>query len=267
MQHRRRVNANNVDLNRNFIQDFSSLASANPDYDLLSPLLNPATPLRAVPFQITGFILQALGNLARYGMGRLREATLRGQFNHPQGIYYGGQSVQEETRLMMDLFGQTTVDYAQILTLDLHTGYGPRTQMTLVASAQEKMTAQEMSTKFGTPLVAAANPEEFYSIQGDMIEYLYALMNTRYPGKPFFAASCEFGTFGDSTPAVIRSLYTTVFENRFHWHAGSRAAQAWIAREYTELFAPTAADWFEKAQANARKAFEGVLKAEGYLAG
>jgi predicted deacylase len=265
MQHRRRVNANNVDLNRSFVQEFNSLASANPDYDLLDGLLNPTGPLRAAPWQITAFVARAVANLARYGMGRLREATLRGQFSHPEGIYFGGQSPQEETRLMMDLYERTISAYARMLTIDLHTGYGPRDQMTLVASAQEKMTSEEMARKFGVPNVAAANPQEFYSIQGDMIEYLYSLMKAKFPGKHFYAATCEFGTFGDSTLAVIRSLYTSVFENRLFWHGGSRAARRWMAREYTELFAPTAPEWFEKAQADARQAFKGILKAEGYL--
>jgi hypothetical protein len=264
MKHRRRVNANNVDLNRSFVQDFAPLGTANPDYDLLYKLLNPSQPLRAVPLQIAGFVIQAVYNLARYGMSRLREATLRGQFNHPEGIYFGGQSQQEETGLLMNLFEQVIAGYDQMLTIDLHTGYGPRDQMTLVASAQEKMTSDEMSKKFNVPNVAAANPDEFYSIQGDMIEYLYSLMKTKFPGKHFYAATCEFGTFGDGTLDVIRSLYTTVFENRFFKHEGSQAAEKWVMREYGELFAPTAPEWFEKAQLDARQAFGGILKAEGY---
>jgi hypothetical protein len=39
-----------------------------------------------------------------------------------------------------------------------------------------------------------------------------------------------------------------------------------MAHEYTELFAPADPDWFAKAQADARQAFEGLLKAEGYIA-
>ena len=266
MHHRRRVNANNVDLNRSFIHDFSNLASSNPDYDLLYPLLNPSSPLQVMSLHIAGFVVQAIYNLARHGMSRLREATLKGQFKHPKGIYFGGQAPQEETQAMMSLFERCISGYGQMLTIDLHSGYGPRDQMILVASAQEKMTSEEMVKRYGIPNVAAANPEEFYSIQGDMIEYLYSLMKEKFPGRPFFAATCEFGTFGDSTLAVIRSLYTSVFENRLFWNGGSQAARKWMAREYTELFAPVAPEWLENAQAIARQAFLGLLKAEGYTA-
>ena len=89
-------------------------------------------------------------------------------------------------------------------------------------------------------------------------------MNTKFPGKSYFAATCEFGTFGDSTLAVIRSLYTTVFENRLFWHDGSQSARRWMKREYGELFAPASSTWFEKAQTDARRAFTGLQNAEGY---
>jgi hypothetical protein len=93
-------------------------------------------------------------------------------------------------------------------------------------------------------------------------------MGTIYPKRPPSTpdtATCEFGTFGDGTLDVIRSLYTTVFENRFFQHKGSQAAEKWVIREYGELFTPTAPEWFEKAQQDARQAFGGILKAEGYL--
>ena len=160
MHHRRRVNVNNVDLNRSFIHDFNNLASSNPDYDLLYPLLNPSTPLQVVPVHIAGFVIQAIYNLARHGMSRLREATLKGQFKHPKGIYFGGQSPQEETQAMMSLFERSISAYGQMLTIDLHSGYGPRDQMILVASAQEKMTSVEMVKRYGIPNVAAANPAD-----------------------------------------------------------------------------------------------------------
>ena len=265
MKHRRRVNAANVDLNRSFVTDFAPLASANPDYDLLSGLLNPARPLGWAEGARLLFVARVVATLARYGMVRLREATLRGQFSHPRGIYFGGQAPQEETTLMMGLFDEAIRGYAQMLTLDMHTGYGPRDQMTLVASAQEKRSSQEMQARFGVPRVSAANPQEFYSIQGDMIEYLYSLMAQKFPDRPFFAASFEFGTFGDSTLAVLRSLFAMVAENQVHWQGGSAAARHWVGCEFVEMFAPSAPDWLAKAEMDARQAFDGILRAEGFI--
>ena len=264
MKHRRHTNAANVDLNRSFLRDFSSLSGFNPDYDLLSPLLEPTRPLKNIAWDKIAFIFQTLISLSRYGMVRLREATLRGQFSHPQGIYFGGQCLAEETGLMMQLFEKSIHDYTQMLTMDMHTGYGPRGRMTLVTSAQEKMNSKQMVAKFGIPLVAATNPEEFYSIQGDMIEYLYTLMQKNFPNKKFFAAACEFGTLGDSIGAVIRSLCTIVFENHLYWYGGNDATRRKVCSEYDQLYSPPDLNWLEQAQQDCRQAFEGVLQAEGF---
>jgi predicted deacylase len=265
MQHRRRTNASNVDLNRNFVQEFSDLPGSNPDYDLVFPLLNPNRPMKFILLEKMFFTVQAVGNLAHYGMSRLRDATLRGQYKHPMGIYYGGSELQEETRRMVELFDNTIQGYRQLLVLDMHTGYGPKARMTLVSSAQERMSSAQMVARFKVPLVAAANPQEFYSIQGDMIEYIYALMGSKYPDTKFFAATFEFGTLGDSISALIRSLYTTVFENRLYWHGGSQPAQRRVQGAYDALFAPRDSAWIEQAQEDGRRAFEGILKAEGYI--
>jgi hypothetical protein len=39
----------------------------------------------------------------------------------------------------------------------------------------------------------------------------------------------------------------------------------WMKREYDELFLPSDPKWRQKAEADARQAFEGILSAEGYL--
>jgi hypothetical protein len=147
----------------------------------------------------------------------------------------------------------------------MHTGYGPRDQMTLVNSCHEKMTSEEAVRRYGYPRVAAATAQEFYAIQGDMIDYLYTVMREEFPGKRFYATTFEFGTFGESLWDNIRELRTMIFENRAYWFGARPSARVWLGHEFDELFYPTEPSWFEKAQADARQAFEGILKAEGYL--
>jgi hypothetical protein len=57
------------------------------------------------------------------------------------------------------------------------------------------MASEEVVGRFGYPLVAAATAQEFYAIQGDMIDYLYAFLREELPGKRFYATTFEFGTF------------------------------------------------------------------------
>jgi hypothetical protein len=114
-------------------------------------------------------------------------------------------------------------------------------------------------------LVAGVNPDEFYTIHGDMVEYFHKMVTSQYPKKKVYAGAFEFGTYGDSMLDGLRSLRTTVFENTLRWFGGSDAAREWMKREYDELFLPSDPNWRQKAEADAREAFEGILSAEGYL--
>jgi hypothetical protein len=265
MKHHRRVNANNVDLNRNFVKEIAPLVPSNPDYAPLDTFLNPPRPFKNPALHMLAMLLRTPGLLLRYGIPKFRAATLLGQYRFPKGVYYGGRELQEETLTMMELYREHIRDYGQILHLDMHTGYGPREQMTLVNSCHETMTSGEAARKFGYPRVAAATADEFYAIQGDMIDYLYTVMADEFPGKPFYAATFEFGTYGAALWDNIRELRTMIFENRAHWFGAPPAAQAWLRREFDELYCPSEPAWLEKALADARQAFTGILKAEGYV--
>ena len=85
------------------------------------------------------------------------------------------RKLQPETAALMDVYRQGFAGYKEIVHLDMHTGYGPRDQMTLVTSPHEKRSAAEITARFGAPRVAAANPDEFYTMQGDMIDWEYQL--------------------------------------------------------------------------------------------
>jgi len=265
MKHRRCVTANNVDLNRNFVFDFDPLAGFNPDYPVIDRFLNPQRPIRNVLVSKLAFLLRLPGLLVRFGVRRFREAALMGQYLLEKGLYFGGAALTEESRAMVSLYREWISDYDQILHLDMHTGYGPRNQMTLVNSAREGMASDETVNRFGVRRVAAPKPEEFYTISGDMTDFLYDLIKDEFPGKKVYSATFEFGTFGDSLLAGIRSLRALIFENRLYGYGGNQKVQRWVNREFNELYVPCDPAWFEKAKLDARQAFEGILTAEGYL--
>jgi hypothetical protein len=263
MKHRTRVNKNSVDLNRNFEDDLDSLKPLNQYYESLAHLLNPSRPLKSPFYEKLAFTWNVLKALPK-GAQHIREAALMGQYRVHNGMYFGGFEHQEETKFVQDLFLNSIEDYSQVVLVDIHTGYGPRWQMTLVNPPSEKMTSKETATKFKVPLVAGVNPDEFYTIHGDMVEYFHNMVESKYPGKKLYAGAFEFGTYGDSLLEGIHSLRTTALENSLRWFGGSDAAREWIKREYDELFMPSDPKWWQKVQADARQAFEGILSAEGY---
>ena len=156
-------------------------------------------------------------------------------------MFYGGEGYQEETRTLIDLYRQAFSIYDQILHLDMHTGYGPRYQMSLVNSVHETTTSQEFEEKFNYPLVVAANPEEFYAIQGDMIDYVYAMRQHEFPEKKLYATSFEFGTLGDKFHGKVGTPRAMIFENRLYWQGtvNDKLAER-VKHDFEELFNPAA---------------------------
>jgi Protein of unknown function (DUF2817) len=274
MKNCRRVNAQNVDLNRNFVwgpgrgQADAYFAEKFPNipYERLSLFLNPQGEINAIPANYWRFLLGLGGRALSMGLRKFQGAILVGQYNFPKGIFFGGQGYQEETSVVTELLRENIGRYAQILFLDMHTGYGPRSQMSLVNSSLEMRDSQYFQQTFGYPLVVKTNPKEFYSIHGDMVDYVYRFVQNEFPDKKLYATSFEFGTFGDSSLAAVRSLRTMILENQLHWFgAKSDEAKVKALKDFRELYFPESESWRAKAIADAKQAFRGILTAEGYL--
>lgn len=267
MKHKRRTNAHNVDLNRNFLLDTQLIDKTfNAEYDQIARFLNPAKAIRNLELTTIDFALKLFNVLLRFGQSKLKRTTLLGQYRYPKGIFYGGEYIQEETQVLMKLYRLAFQRYDSVIHLDMHTGYGPRYQMSLVNSALDGRSSAELAKLFAYSLVVAATDEEFYAIRGDMIDFIYTLRNQEFPGKELYATSFEFGTYGDSPRAMIRLLRTMILENQMYWHGtkGQRIRD-YITHEFIELFYPQAQDWQAKAAADAQQAIEGILSAYGIL--
>jgi hypothetical protein len=267
MSHGRKVNAQNVDLNRNFLltpQDFDPMF--NPDYARLKPFIGPERPVDSPGRAAIRFALGLGRTLATHGSAVLQRASLLGQYRDPRGMYFGGTGLVQESQLLLRLLQETGPAYPSATLLDMHSGYGPRLQMSLVHSPREPRSVQELRQRFNFPLVLKADDRDFYVMHGDMVDTLCALAASAWPRIHFYASSFEFGTFGDSTLSLARSLRAMVMENQVHHYgAQSDAAARWVHGEFAALYRPDDARWWDKARADARQAFEGLLRAEGFL--
>jgi hypothetical protein len=266
MKHRYRVNPNNVDLNRNFVLYEHFDQAANPAYKPLMALLNPQRPVRNLWLENVLFLGKVVKGLISPGQEKIKAATLVGQYRFDQGVYYGGNQLQEETQVLMSLYRQALERYDNIIQVDMHTGYGPRFQMTVLISPIDPTSSAEATAKFGYPLMQKINADEFYKINGDMNDYFYILRDTEFPDKKLFSSGFEFGTFGDSLFALIRSLRITILENQLRqFGAKSESIARAVRKEYGELFFPSEQRWREKALADGRQALKGILQTHRLL--
>ena len=267
MQHGRKVNAQNVDLNRNFLlapQDFDP--AFNPDYARLKPFIGPERPVDPPGRASARFALGLAQALRTHGAAVLQRASLLGQYRDPRGMYYGGTGLTQEAQLLLRLLAESVPGYSSVTLLDMHSGYGPRLQMSMVHSPLEQRSSADLRARIHYPRVLKADDRDFYAMRGDMVDTLYALTETAWPNARFYASAFEFGTFGDSALALARSLRAMTLENQLHHHGSPfEAAARWVRREFTSLYRPEDPRWWDKAEADARQAFEGILHAEGFI--
>ncbi len=267
MKHHRRVNANNVDLNRNFLLAEDE-RSDNPGYNRIANFLNPSRA--AVSWQSANLKFGAgvLAALRKLGFKHALGAILLGQYRFPTGLYYGGDGQQAETRHLSALYRKWLPVYEQVVLLDMHTGYGPRCQMSLVNSFLEQRSSAELADYFEYPQVVSTTPDEFYAIRGDMIDFVYALRASLFPEKPLYATSFEFGTYGDGLFDHLRELRTMILENQvYHYGTDNETLRRRTAADFQALYFPQSVEWQAQAVQTARQAFTGILRAEGYLPG
>lgn len=266
----RRVNENNVDLNRNFLDDRDSI-EADPGYReslavyrRLDPLLNPGSapppvpdgfPMRAL-LRIGAEGLRARGRLGaeapslmnvpgilRLGLDTLRDTLPVGQYERPRGLFYGGAQPEETTRVLRERLPRWLAGAREVLHLDFHTGLGPRGACRLhIVDPAGSEQDQRLCRRFGAELVEPCGGRSeqgrgSYLARGQMTADLRArLSGLRYDGL-----TAEFGTH-----ASLRVLAALRAENRAHFHARP-GSPAWkrAKAELLEVFCPGDPRWRE----------------------
>ena len=265
MKYYRRYNENNVDLNRNFILDWDSFdLSSNKEYPKVDTFLGPTGAIGNGLWHEAAFYLSLGKTAITDGAGTISDALLTGQYEYPQGVYYGGIGDEASTAYLKDVFARCLdSDYENIVHIDIHSGYGPRYNMVIFNSVYETMTEAESREVFGYDYIIAHDSEAFYATTGDTTDFFYRLAGSMNTDQNLFSTCFEFGTIGDAFFDTILSLKYTVDENRNHWYPTGNATSAEIVHEnYMELFYPTETAWRTKTIEDFTAAALGVLNAK-----
>jgi hypothetical protein len=112
--HQRRVNEDNIDLNRNFV-DFDK-PPHNEAYPKIAKLLH------RMPTLLTRAALVAY--MVRYGFRALQDAVTRGQYSYPEGLFYGGQAPSWSHVTWSAILSQLLLGTQNAIFIDYHTGLG-----------------------------------------------------------------------------------------------------------------------------------------------
>jgi hypothetical protein len=243
---RRRVNEDNVDLNRNFLLAGQSFTGAHEGYRALDGLLNPAS----APERFDPFLLKALAALAKSGFRTLKNAVAQGQYEYPTGLFYGGSAPSATQRVLRGQMGGWLGCPERALHIDLHTGRGAfGTYALCVDLPTEGARVAALKQSFGAASVEAFDPRGvLYEIRGGLGSWLEQLL----PSVHYDCLLAEFGTYD-----AVKVLSALRYENRAHHYARSdvRLVQRAKAKLF-EAFCPRAPRWRTQVLAKAARVLE-----------
>ena len=233
-KHIRRFDQSNIDLNRNFLKPDELYCGAPAGYKKLNSFLNPDySPSLFEPYRI-----KAMLNIMRYGVPALKEAIVSGQYEHPDGIFFGGKSSAVSAEFVK-AHCETWVDGSdRVAHIDLHSGLGK--------FGSYKLLINEVSESEDYPWYTNAfDPNSVSTIQSsDDIAYaitgsMGAWLKHRFRDRKYYFAGLEFGTYGP-----IRVLGAIRTENCAHHYADVSSRRYAAAKaELLECFCPRSDAW------------------------
>ena len=214
----RRVNEDNVDLNRNFI-DFDGDLPHNGAYDRIAELLVPQRWDEDAQAEST---MSLLAFVEEVGMEQMQEAVSSGQYADPVGLFYGGTKPswsqrQLETIWADELWGATTA-----AVLDLHTGLGPWAHGELICHEHSGSAGyQRAASRWGDVRSMLDGESVSAALSGDWLGTIH-----RWAGATTVdAVSIEYGTVDEIT--VLQALRADAW---LHGRGDPAAPEAAVTR-------------------------------------
>jgi len=268
----RRVNENNVDLNRNCfdaeqakIQGFSGASIVNPNYDKVRSILeSDLESLAAVAKRIGSeqgwksvFTFDGFATIAK---------ALTGQYKHPRGIYYGGTQVEAECAIVQKIIADCFVGEKNSILLNFHTGLGKWATTQILTTPPDDLHGKFMPAyqreldclykifsqkaqggKDGVHQIRRGDQKPFFirffnpenvMVQGELTQWMNSFFGDRRSEGIKLALTIETGTYrGDK---VLLSL---VRENFQHWNLKDKDRKSKVTSDLCEMFNPRDPQW------------------------
>lgn len=218
--HDRRVTHESVDLNRNFMADFSS-ASAHCEYSSFhAPLVVDFKPLPMGWWNEIRLLSSAISKKRRR---KLQAAVTAGQYQYPDGLFYGGTAATQARMIWENILESHFRDRSCVALLDIHTGLGKPGTAELISYLPEKSKDfQEMARWFNGTLRSMQGGDSVTSpVSGTLTEGFDRIASMRS-----YAIGLEFGTC-----SPLRILNAMRYDTWAHQQSSSDARLRERARQ------------------------------------
>ena len=229
----RRADADNVDLNRNFLGGNAPYAGSTDGYRRFDPLLNP----RSAPSPWDLFYLRGMWHIARHGRPALKQALITGQNDFPKGLFFGGNAPSPTLKILQQHMRAWIGAAQHVAHLDFHTGLGASGAHTLLIDHPLGARQREMLVRwFGSGSFEEHSPKGVaYQARGSFGQWCIA----QNFAPDYLFAFAEFGTYGNLS--VLSGLRA---ENQaHHWGRPDDPATIRAKRRLRDLFYPESDAW------------------------
>lgn len=205
----RRTNENNVDMNRNFA-DFDNDDLSNDDYAELHEALFPSLWDGKDKKIFTG-ALDAY--VEKYGRRHTQSVATKGQYDHAEGLFYGGDCAQWSNDIFMQVIEEHIGGKEQAAFLDIHTGLGPYGHGELIFNGAIDDKSYGLTRRiFGEEIKASYSGQSVACFSNGLIVNAFKSFIAE---KNFAGVSLEFGTL------PVRHVFDTLRgECWHHIHSG-----------------------------------------------
>jgi hypothetical protein len=247
----RRVNEDNADINRNFA-DFKN-PPKNPAYDELADAIN-ISGVSPEDMKRANAKLRAYSD--KHGAFALQTVITAGQYNRPDGVYFGGAKESWSAKALKDVFREELKGVKKLTVIDFHTGLGEHGAAELISEDLPDSAAYKRAKAMWGERVLSSESGESLSprLNGTVDQAVGEWAKGNF--ELTFAA-LEVGT----TP--VRTVLTAL--RRDNWlslNAGPNDP-AWplVKREIRDAFYPDTAVWKRMVWDHAMAAVKGALGA------
>ncbi len=231
----RRVNEDNVDLNRNFI-NWNDALPQNAEYTSIAELIVPRENSEVEQQRTIGELLRIAGE---WGMDRMQAVVSGGQYEHSTGVFYGGSGPVWSHKWMREWTTKEFTGVQHLSVIDLHTGLGPSGYGELISHVSKVDSEYQRATaKWGEVRSMVDGESVSATLTGDWLGVTEEL----WPHAEVTAVALEFGTVDPIS--VLLALRADAW---LHGYGDPRSEGAVAVRNQVRAaFADDDPEWIEK---------------------
>lgn len=203
----RRVNEDNVDLNRNFLEHRAGAYPRKPEYDKLHSALLPVS-WDDRELADNDAVLEAYAK--EHGEFALQSAVTGGQYEHADGLFFGGREPVWSNRTFQAILDTHVLKPRRLVFLDMHTGLGPFGHASLLGSVAPRMQpwlgARQPSGVALRPMPASASAQRANgsALSAPLTGTIGSAARRAGNGAEMSSLTVEFGTY--PVRPVLRAL-------------------------------------------------------------